>query len=268
MNPVALSEHKRIVIMTGAGISAESGLRTFRDADGLWENHRVEDVATPEAFERDPVLVWRFYSLRRWDAGRARPNPAHLALDRFAQKFPGQVTLVTQNVDTLHERARGSGHLDPLCMHGSLEKSRCCACGQVYLDDQAWLLDSGPKSSQLLRLEQKASPEALFQYEVERTAEGLPLSPCCGQLLRPHIVWFGEMPLLMERIQTEVERCDLFVSIGTSGLVYPAAAFIEIAKAHGARTVCLNLEMIPQSGLIDEFVKGPASQIVPRFFEI
>lgn len=259
------SKVKSVVVLTGAGISAESGIKTFRDAGGLWENHRVEDVATPEAFQRDPRLVWRFYSMRRTAAAAAQPNLAHYALDNFTAHFKGHFTLVTQNVDTLHERSNVSGKSDPLCMHGSLEKSRCTGCDNVYLDDVAWLETA--TSSGLLNNAQKASPESLSQYSI-RTSDGMPLSPCCNELLRPHIVWFGEMPLHMDRIYGELEDCDLFVSIGTSGLVYPAAAFIEVAKSHGAQTACLNLEPIPQSSTIDHFVRGPASQVVPEFFRL
>lgn len=254
-------------MLTGAGISAESGIKTFRDADGLWENHRIEEVATPEAFQRDPRLVWRFYSMRRSAAAQAVPNRAHLALDEFAARYTGRMTLVTQNVDTLHERSRHQGHLDPLCMHGSLDKSRCTGCGTVYLDDVSWIQEHNciPTVTGLLSAEQKASPESLSQYAITKS-DDMPLSPCCGELLRPHIVWFGEMPLYMERIYGELESCDLFVSIGTSGVVYPAAAFIEVAKDNGALTVCLNLETIPQTASIDRFVCGKASIVVPEFF--
>ena len=259
--------HKHIVVLTGAGISAESGIKTFRDSNGLWENHNIHDVATPEAFERDPKLVWRFYSMRRVNAAKAQPNLAHKILDEFAKKCPGQMTLVTQNVDTLHERAHNPRYLDPLCMHGSLEKSRCTACDVVYLDDMVWLPEdhSAPFSSQLLTASDIASPIALSQYPIKKQ-DGLPLSPCCNQLLRPHIVWFGEVPFYMERIWKELSQCDLFVSIGTSGVVYPAAAFIEQAKGHGAKTVCLNMEPIPQNSFIDHFIQGPATQTVAEFF--
>lgn len=265
MQPGDWKRFRNVVVLTGAGISAESGIKTFRDGGGLWENHRVEDVATPEAFARDPQLVWRFYSLRREAAAEAKPNAAHMALDEFARNFDGNSTLITQNVDTLHERALLSGSADPLCMHGSLEKSRCTACDVVYLDDVAWL--SSGASVALLTTAQRASPDALSQYAI-KLRDGMPLSPCCQALLRPHIVWFGEMPLLMERILGALSNCDLFVSIGTSGAVYPAAGFIQIAKQHGAHTVCLNLEPIPQSATIDQFVQGTACQLVPVYFNV
>jgi len=259
--------YRHIVCLTGAGVSAESGLATFRDSNGLWENHRIEDVATPQAFERDPHLVWRFYSLRRQAAARANPNAAHFALDRFAATFQGQFTLVTQNVDGLHQRACGRGHLETLCMHGTLARSRCAGCGSVYWDDRAWLDEAGRDggATNLLGELEKASMENLAHYEV-KLADGLPLSPCCQRSLRPHIVWFGEMPLHMPRIQRELDDCDLFVTIGTSGAVYPAAGFLEQAKRQGATTVCLNLEPLPQTLWVDHFGQGPATLLVPSFF--
>jgi NAD-dependent deacetylase len=265
-----IRDFQHIVCLTGAGISAESGLATFRDQNGLWENHRVEDVATPEAFQRDPGLVWRFYSLRRELAARAKPNPAHVALDEFAATFAGHFVLVTQNVDGLHQRAAKVGHLEPLCMHGTLAQSSCSGCGAVYWDDRSWVNENSarPLSTGLLRPEELASPEALNQYTVRLTPEGLPLAPCCQALLRPHIVWFGEIPLHMERITREISRCDLFISIGTSGLVYPAAGFLELAKRQRATTVCLNLEPLPQSPVVDHFIQGPASLAVPRLFNL
>lgn len=260
--------HKHVVVLTGAGVSAASGLATFRDSNGLWENHRVEDVATPGAFEKDPTLVWRFYSMRRLNAGAAQPNPAHFALDHFAADFKGQFTLITQNVDGLHQRAQGRGHLDALCMHGTLEKSRCTACQQVFWDDMAWLPEVGlPRAAGLLDKHQRASGEALAQYKIS-LHNGLPLSPCCQELLRPHIVWFGEEPFQLERIWKELEDCDVFVSIGTSGQVYPAAAFLEIAKAHGAKTAVFNMEALPQHPYVDHFIQGPAEVTVPQEFTL
>ena len=269
MHLPSLANYRHIVVLTGAGISAESGIKTFRDAGGLWENHRIEDVATPAAFARDPHLVWRFYSMRRQAAAQAKPNLAHLALDAYAAHHQGQLTLVTQNVDTLHERARSIGQLDPLCMHGSLEKSRCSDCGMVYLDDMAWLPENEETkaySTELLSKSDKSAEHSITQFTL-KFADGLPLSPCCGTLLRPHIVWFGEMPLYMDRIWHELADCDLFISIGTSGVVYPAAGFIEVAKEHGAETICVNLEPLPQSAKIDHFIQGSAGTIVPQLFK-
>jgi NAD-dependent deacetylase len=227
----------RLVILTGAGISAESGLSTFRGRGGLWEGHRIEDVATPEAFARDPALVHRFYNLRRRQLldPAVQPNAAHRALVRLEQEWPGEFLLVTQNVDDLHERA-GSCRL--LHMHGELLKVRCQACGDI----RVW-------------------------------HEDLDCSDCCptcGEMgtLRPDVVWFGEMPKHLDRIYAALGCCDLFVAIGTSGQVYPAAGFVEVAQAQaGARTVELNLEASAVSHLFDEHRFGPASVTVPEFVE-
>lgn len=229
---MALSRDASIVILTGAGISAESGLRTFRDANGLWENHRVEDVATPEAFHRNPALVHRFYNERRRSLPEVRPNAAHAALARLEQAWAGEILLVTQNVDDLHDRA-GSRKL--VHMHGELLKGRCLACRAV-LD---WPGDMDPDSR----------------------------CPVCrrGQV-RPHIVWFGEVPLEMDRIFGALARCDLFAAIGTSGHVYPAAGFVE-AVGPDARTVELNLE---PSRVVDAFREhrvGLATELVPAFVD-
>jgi NAD-dependent deacetylase len=219
-----------LVILTGAGVSAESGLRTFRGADGLWENHRLEDVATPEAFRRDPELVQRFYNERRRQLRSAQPNAAHAALARLDEEWLGEFLLVTQNVDDLHDRA-GSRRL--LHMHGELRKARCLGCGSIH----AWEDDIEPASH----------------------------CPACGIAgrLRPHIVWFGEMPLDMDRIFTALEDCDLFLSIGTSGNVYPAAGFVQ-AVPPGTRTVEINLEASMVSQAFTEHRLGPATQRVPE----
>lgn len=227
---------ERIVVLTGAGISKESGLDTFRDPDGIWSRVRIEDVATPEAFARDPAGVQAFYNARRRRLREAaiEPNAAHLALARLERARPGQLLLVTQNIDDLHERA-GSRNL--VHMHGELLKARCldcaavCACGG------------------------------------DLTAESLCVA--CGRAgrLRPHVVWFGEMPLEMERIHSALAGCALFLSIGTSGTVYPAAGFVGEARAAGARTVELNLEPSGGRSLFGEGHYGPASQVVPAFVE-
>ena len=228
---------ENIVILTGAGISAESGIKTFRAADGLWENHRVEDVATPEAFLRDATLVQNFYNKRREQllSAAIKPNAAHRALAKLEQALPaGQVLLVTQNIDNLHERA-GSGNL--IHMHGELLKGRCQASGGL----------------------------------VEVTGELTPTLPCplCGAkgCLRPHVVWFGEMPLEMERIYQALARCDRFISIGTSGNVYPAAGFVEEANRHGAHTVELNLEPSQRLTAFAEHRHGLATELVPAYVE-
>lgn len=224
----------RIVMLTGAGISKESGLDTFRDADGIWARVRLEDVATPEAFARSPARVQAFYNARRRQLATAEvaPNAAHHALAELERRWPGSVLLVTQNIDDLHERA-GSRNL--VHMHGELFKARCLDCGVV----EAWRAD----------------------------LDGATACPACGGRgrLRPHVVWFGEMPLEMERIYAALAECDLFVSIGTSGTVYPAAGFVAEARAAGARTVELNLEPSEGHSLFDERVYGPAGRIVPDF---
>lgn len=224
-----------IVILTGAGISRESGLATFRDADGLWARHRVEDVATPEAFARNPDLVQGFYNARRaqlLDAAIA-PNAAHFALAQLEAAWPAPLLLVTQNIDGLHGRA-GSRNLIP--MHGELQKARCLACDGVI----DWREDITPQSACLAC-----------------AAEGR---------LRPHVVWFGEMPLEMERIEAALGECGLFISIGTSGQVYPAAGFVRAVRRR-ARCVELNLEETEGTALFHEAHHGPATQIVPAFVD-
>lgn len=222
-----------IVILTGAGISRESGLATFRDADGIWQRVRIENVATPEAFARDPERVQGFYNARRAQLRdpAIRPNAAHAALAELERRWPGEFLLVTQNVDDLHERA-GSRKL--VHMHGELQKARCLNC------------------------------EAIQPSPVELSAA---LScTACGRAggLRPHVVWFGEMPLEMDRIYAALGGCGLFVSIGTSGNVYPAAGFVAEVRGR-ARTVELNLEPSEGASLFDEARHGPATQVVPAF---
>jgi len=221
---------RNIVILTGAGISAESGIPTFRAADGLWEGHRVEDVATPEAYARDLALVQAFYDARRAYLGEVTPNAAHLALARLDARWPGKLLLVTQNVDDLHERA-GSTRL--IHMHGELKRAWCRACDSRH-DWDASLGDGPP-------------------------------CPGCGVKgwLRPDIVWFGEIPYAMDAIEDAIAACDLFVSIGTSGVVYPAAGFAALARAVGARTLELNLD--PTGGGFDETRAGKAGALVPAW---
>ena len=230
-----MAETRSIVVLTGAGISRESGLHTFRDADGIWATVNIEDVATPEAFRRDPVRVQEFYNARRRGllGNDITPNPAHRALAEFETGFSGRFLLVTQNIDDLHERA-GSRNL--IHMHGELLKARCEACGNVA----EWREDLAVASH----------------------------CPACAELggMRPHVVWFGEMPFEMERIYEALEGCDLFVSIGTSGNVYPAAGFVQAARMAGARTVELNLEPSEGATLFEEAVYGPAGTIVPDWF--
>jgi NAD-dependent deacetylase len=228
------SRPRSIVVLTGAGISAESGIETFRAADGLWANHPVDDVATPEGFERNPQLVYQFYNQRRRQllSQEIRPNPAHTALARFEHEFDGEFLLVTQNVDNLHERA-GSDKL--LHMHGELLKMRCL-------------------NSKLI-------------FDISEDLDFDTHCRCCRSAgnLRPHVVWFGEMPFHMNQINNALESCDLFVAIGTSGNVYPASGFYQTAKIRRAHTWELNLEETGSS--FDTHVYGPATETVPQFFE-
>ncbi|MFA5966528.1 MAG: NAD-dependent deacylase [Sphingomonas sp.] len=222
-----------IVILTGAGISAESGIATFRGPGGLWEGHRVEDVCTPEALAGDPALVHRFYDLRRAALATVAPNPAHDALARLDAAWPGELLIVTQNVDDLHERA-GATRL--LHMHGALLSALCASCGE----QRAWVGDMPPRS----------------------------ICPACAApALRPDIVFFGEMPYQMERIERALASADLFVSIGTSGAVYPAAGFVQTARYHGARTLELNLEPSAGSAWFGEARSGPAGVLVPAWVD-
>ncbi len=223
---------KKIVILTGAGISAESGIPTFRDPGGLWEKYRLEDVATPEGFRRQPEMVHAFYNQRRRDLLKVKPNPAHYALARLEREYPGQVLVVTQNVDDLHERA---GTKNILHMHGELLKVRCEECGHVFREEG----DVSVKTP----------------------------CPKCGRPggLRPHVVWFGELPFHLPEIEMALKQADLFVAIGTSGTVYPAAGFVVIARRSGAYCVELNLEPSAVAEYFHEHRYGPASKIVPLF---
>lgn len=239
----SLPADARLVILTGAGISAESGLKTFRDSNGLWENHRVEDVATPEAFARDPRLVWRFYNARREQLWRdaehsVEPNAGHRALVRLAETLgPDRCFLVTQNVDDLHERA---GHSDVCHMHGELIKVRCTECQQVTDTTETLMAD-----------------------------DSAPLPTCqrCPGILRPHIVWFGEIPFEMELIARRLSHCTHFIAIGTSGVVYPAAGFLAQANRMGATTLGFSLDPPENVGLFDHFIQGPASQTLPEWVD-
>lgn len=228
-----MAEIHRIVILTGAGISAESGIDTFRSVGGLWEQHRVEDVATPEGFARNPNLVLNFYDMRRAALADVAPNPAHMALARLEREFRGDLLLVTQNVDDLHERG---GNARVLHMHGELKSAFCTSCETR----SPWL-----------------------GTMIDRP----PCPVCRAPTLRPDVVWFGEMPYQMGRIYQALETCDLFVSIGTSGAVYPAAGFVQEARSNGARTLELNLEPSEGSRLFDETRLGPASALVPAWVD-
>lgn len=226
----------KYVVLTGAGISAESGIRTFRASDGLWENQRIEDVASPAGFLRNPDLVYDFYNQRRRQllSDSIKPNKAHLALAKMQQKIGSDnLVLVTQNVDDLHERAGAQ----TLHMHGELLKARCENCRHVA----KWLQDLTADSS------------------CEKCKQS-------GKL-RPHIVWFGEMPLYMPQIEKALATANCFVSIGTSGAVYPAAGFVALAQAVGATTVEINLEPSDNAALFEQGFYGKAASEVPRFID-
>jgi NAD-dependent deacetylase len=236
MSSIPISNNDRVFVLTGAGISAESGLPTFRASDGLWAGHRVEDVCTPEALELNPALVWQFYSERREQGANAKPNPAHIALAELETKIGDRFFLCTQNVDDLHERA-GSKRL--VHMHGELTKSRCGdECGRAPVEDHTVY-----KSLD----------------EVGHCA--------CGARLRPHIVFFGEIPLGMDRIQREIARATLMVVVGTSGSVYPAANFVHWARQAGARTVYVGPEPPLNAHAFTNVVEGNAGEVLPGLFE-
>jgi NAD-dependent deacetylase len=249
---------RNLVVLTGAGISAESGLATFRGPDGLWEGHRVEDVCTPEAFARDPALVHQFYDARRARLAEVEPNGAHIALARLDAEWPGDLLIVTQNVDDLHERA-GAKRL--LHMHGQLDRGWCLGCGERF----PW---NGPMSPSSVRPER--SRGTLEAVSTSLDANGNPNAcPSCGALgqVRPDIVWFGEMPYEMDRIEAALRTADVFVSIGTSGAVYPAAGFVQTARHCGAHCVEMNLEPCLGCFFFNESRLGPASELVPAWVE-
>jgi NAD-dependent deacetylase len=245
--PVAIERGTRVFILTGAGISAESGIRTFRDARGLWEQYRFEEVASPEGWLAHPEVVWRFYAQRRAQASACRPNAAHHALAALDRAIQERLFLCTQNVDDLHEKA---GSTRVVHMHGELMKSRCEAS-------------------------ERAHPTGCARPPFEdRVAHGsIPVCPC-GARIRPHIVWFGEMPFEMDRIAREIEACDVFVTIGSSGAVYPAAGFVSavrtrsIRRRRPVRTVYVGPEEPENATAFDECRLGKAGEVVPGLFEV
>ncbi|MDA7746589.1 NAD-dependent protein deacylase [Psychromonas sp.] len=228
-----VSKYKKIVILTGAGVSAESGIETFRAKDGLWEKYKLEDVATLDGYKRDPQLVLDFYNKRRQDfcLGDIKPNAAHYALAELEEKFAGEFLLVTQNIDNLHEQA---GSKNVIHMHGELLKVRCAKTNQV------------------------------IQWTTDLTRNDF--CTCCQYPLelRPHIVWFGEMPLGLDIIYHHLAQADLFIAIGTSGTVYPAAGFVEEAKSVGADSIEVNLELSEVHSHFDIVEQGKATQVVPK----
>ena len=226
------TKETKVVILTGAGISAESGIRTFRASDGLWEEHRIEDVATPMGWERNPQLVWDFYQARRNQLFEVEPNPGHTALTTLEDHLD-DLLLVTQNVDNLHERA-GSKNL--IHIHGELEKLRCEECHHVDVMMEPQDLDSSFVSCPV----------------------------CSNTMMRPHIVWFHEMPMQMAEIENALNQCDVFIAIGTSGHVYPAAGFLASAKQQGSYCIGINLDAPLNYDLFDEFHQGKAGEILPN----
>jgi NAD-dependent deacetylase len=237
MTRIAVGPEDHVFVLTGAGISAESGLPTFRASDGLWEGHRIEDVCTPEAWQRNPGLVWEFYSARRAAGAAAQPNPAHRALATLEASLGDRFFLCTQNVDDLHERA---GSMRLVHMHGELAKARCSwECGEAPVQD------SGVYAS---------------LDEVCRCS--------CGGRLRPHIVFFGEIPREMDRIQKEIGNATLMVVVGTSGSVYPAANFVHWAGEGGARTVYVGPEPPLNASAFTHVVEGKAGEVLPGLFVV
>ena len=235
MVSTSLSPDDRLFVLTGAGISAESGLPTFRASDGLWEGHRIEDVCTPEALQRNPELVWEFYSMRRAAAQQAQPNPAHITLAELEARLGDHFFLCTQNVDDLHERA-GLHRL--VHMHGELAKSRCEEnCGRPPVPDTG----------------------------VYRSLSEVPRCDC-GALLRPHIVFFGEIPLEMDRIMREIDRSNIMLVVGTSGSVYPAANFVNWARSRGARTIYVGPEPPLNADAFTHVIQGKAGEVLPGLF--
>ena len=233
---VEFTPDTKVVILTGAGISAESGIKTFRASDGLWENHAIEDVATPYAWERNPELVWNFYQGRRRQLQDVEPNPAHQALVTLEEYLADNLLLVTQNVDDLHSRA-GSKNL--IHMHGELRILRCEECHEIF---------------------DMMEPSHL-------TPQYITCPSCSNQRLRPHIVWFHEMPFQLPEIYAAVEECDVFMTIGTSGHVYPAAGLIDVAKQAGALCVGVNLDEPMNYELHDEFHQGRAGELLPNLVD-
>ena len=229
-----MNKYQNIVILTGAGISAESGLATFRSANGLWNNHKVEDVATIEAFERNPAYVHEFYNELKKELVKAKPNAAHLAITKLQNEYPAQIRVITQNVDTLHEKA---GNKNVYHIHGQINQAMCLNCGHIL--------------------------ETFGDVDTETTC------PHCGiaGMMKPNIVFFGENLLCIEKVDRLLANCDLFLSIGTSGVVFPAASFVQIAKYNNARTLEFNLEPTSNNYYFDKHIYGQAGTTLPAFVD-
>jgi NAD-dependent deacetylase len=235
---IEIRKSDRLFVLTGAGISAESGIPTFRGQDGLWEGHRLEDVATPQAFKNDPELVWRFYSMRRSVAAGCKPNAGHIALAKLEEKLGERIFICTQNVDGLHKAA---GSTRVFHMHGQLFQSRCS---------------------------NRACPTKPFKDgRVYELRSHIPNCIECGALLRPHICWFNESPFHMKEVIPALEDCSIFLSIGTSGVVQPAASFALIARQNGAKTIYVGLETPANGFAFDEMFLGPAGERLPKLFD-
>lgn len=226
-----ITKESKIVVLTGAGISAESGIKTFRDAGGLWKNYNVEDVATPQAFDSNPILVWNFYKERYKQSKTVSPNPAHYALVELEDYLKDNFSLITQNVDGLHNVAGTKRIIE---MHGNLTECFCINCNAKY------------------------------KLEKINLAQDIPICPKCNGYLRPNVVWFGEMPYHLNKIDTLVSQCNYFIVVGTSGIVYPAAGLLQLAKYSGAKTIGINLEKPANIYSIDYFYQGKAGEILPK----
>lgn len=229
-----MQKFQNIVILTGAGISAESGLATFRASNGLWNNHKVEDVATIEAFERNPAYIHEFYNDLKKELAAAKPNAAHLAITRLQQEYPADISVITQNVDTLHEKA---GNQNIYHIHGQINQAVCLNCGHVL--------------------------ETFGDVDTETVCPQCQVSG----MMKPNIVFFGENLLCMDEVDTLLRKCDLFLSVGTSGVVFPAAAFVQTAKYYGAQTFEFNLEPTSNNFYFDKHIFGPAGTTLPAFVD-
>jgi len=235
---IAILPSDRLFVLTGAGISAESGIPTFRGQGGLWEGNRAEELATPQAFARDPELVWRFYSMRRAVAAGCQPNPGHIALAKLEEKLGSRMLICTQNVDSLHEAA---GNKRVLHMHGELFQSRCS--------------------------NRKCPTEPFVDTKTYEQRSDIPKCSKCGALLRPHICWFGEIPFHMEEVLSALQECTVFLTVGTSGVVQPAASFAELARRSGARTYYVGPENPANAFAFQEVFLGPAGERLPELLQ-